>query len=75
MEEELLRLEYLEQKFHILIFQEVELDVSILHLYIKFLNSPYKPPNIGPNKARGICEYEGFSSNFIEKIFKSMGEI
>lgn len=53
----------------------MELDVSILHLHIKSLNSSYKPPNIGPNKASGICEYEGFSSNFIENKFKSMGEI
>lgn len=41
---------------------------------INSLDSPYNPPDIGPNKARAIKEYQDFSPRFLERILKSMGE-
>lgn len=51
-----------------------ECDEYVDWAHINSLKPPYNPPEIGPNKARAVTEYQGFTPNFIEKIFKSMGE-
>lgn len=42
--------------------------------HINSIKPPYIPPQPGHNKARAIREYEEYTPNFLEKIFKSMGE-
>ncbi len=51
-----------------------ECDDFVDWAHINSLNPPYNPPEGGPNKAKAISEYEGFSPTFFEKVFKSMGE-
>jgi hypothetical protein len=51
-----------------------ECDEFIDWKHINSLKPPYTPPDIGPNKARAIKEYQDFSPRFLERIFKSMGE-
>lgn len=51
-----------------------ECDDYVDWAHINSLKPPYNPPEIGPNKARAISEYQSFTPSFIEKIFKSMGE-
>lgn len=51
-----------------------ECDDFVDWAHINSLDPPYNPPGDGPNKARAISEYEGFSPTFFEKVFKSMGE-
>lgn len=51
-----------------------ECDEFVDWVHINSLSPPYNPPEVGPNKAKAISEYNGFTPNFKEKIFKSLGE-
>jgi hypothetical protein len=51
-----------------------ECDDHVDWAHINSLEPPFNPPEVGPNKAQAIAEYNAFTPNLKEKLFKSMGE-
>lgn len=51
-----------------------ECDDHVDWAHINSLEPPFNPPEAGPNKAEAIAEFNAFTPNLKEKLFKSIGE-
>jgi hypothetical protein len=51
-----------------------ECNTNVDWLQVNAIKAPYNPPDIGPNKAKALREYEAFSPSLLERIFRTLGE-